>query len=588
MANQKIITPLTQGIDMRVNKLALSDVKGHYAKNITFNENTIKTRPSIAYHCLSFGDSFRGVIFHNPKSGLSAVPVESGLSEQLVLATSNSILQFPITSTCDIGEPIKHNANFDERVFMWSAENYVFVCGPQSPTIWINHNNKIKVSKGTDLECDSTTHDTFDIKTANHFLPHNSNTGVYIHGRNVMSKDIGLNDVTLASDNLGKRMCPDNQDITLMEEQVAFSDLIGCPSEMGHHVGFSVLNIGDLNGEGALFEFREYGIMEHNLIGDRETRHARGDGDYVVTKEGWDKRRISRKRTNEIGAVSPYAITRTPKDIFFQSQYGYHFLKRSIGEGSFDDETTDVLSHDIEPLLDFNCNTSNASTGHWIEGNHFFGTVGHDENGNTRSFVSANQASTFTEDGTPKFLWEGAWQLDTEVSNLERFTRYSRKKGGFGLVASTSKGIYLGKFDNKACGADYRDGVYTPVECVYESGRFACTGLDTIDKVTDGVLQCMVNEHTKFIKVYVRTDKSCEWKLWKSVNISVASLSNGCYNLGAAPSESQEGTFFEFRLEVVGYIEVINWQFEYKEVQKKQSINKAMVSPVGNNTKTYL
>ena len=586
MAIVNIISPGTVGVDMRVSKLLLGNTKAHFARNLSFDENTVETRNSIDYIRLNIEGDFLTATYHDPKDGLNAV-TEVTTSEQLVVVTTTGIYCIPSVAG-ELGTPVKVSSVTMSQAYAYSAENYAIVVGEGERTIWIDQDLKAKKSKGTTLDSDGSSHDTFVTSNFEHYLPNETTTGIYIHGRNLMSISIGVSSsVLLASDIIGKRQCDDNSDILLMEEQAVFSDPIGAPSSIGKTVALAKMNTGSFNGEGEVYDFRETGIVRHNTIVPRETRFEVQDGKLVTAKNGWDKQRISNVALNSVTATGIRAVTELPLDIAFRSEYGLHFLKTVLGEGTFNDPTTNTFSQDVEPLLDMDERLDKALTGHWLKGNRLFATTGINELGISNAFVVINQALTFSEDRTPRFGAEGAWQTDTFIENINQFVRIGKKKADYGFIVTDQVGsIYYGQFKDKR-GYDTREGVKVPVSSTYMSGQFVMSGLRTIDAVSNGELDAIINSSTKSITISVRSNTNEVWTEWKRWDLSSAGPASLSDTLNQPPDNTGKGSFLEFKIDTIGYIKIIGFDVEVKTIQQRKSL-KSGITPITQTIERYL
>lgn len=569
---------------MRANRFFLGNRKAHFARNFTFDENKIETRHSINYERLKITGKFVGAEYFDPRQGLNAISVESK-QPSLVVVTTDGI--WFIDKDCEVVDSIK-TGKFTHDVFMYQAENYLIISSLDSGTSWVNHNWKLHSSAGTNLESCGESHDTFVELDHEHYLSNNSDMGIYIHGRNIQSISVGCqNSFLIASDILGKRQCPENSDVLLMEEQAVFSDPIGGPSSFGRTIRFAKLSRNSLNGEGEIYDFREEGVLRHNTIEDRETRYTTENGQIVKLRSGWDDKRITNVALNSVTAVGIFAVTELPLDIMFRSQYGVHFLKTVLGEGTFNDETINSISQDVDTLLDFDTEPENTKTGHWLKGNRMFITTGYENTSTTNSFVVANQSLTFSEDRTPRFGWEGAWQLDNGIEDVKRFIQLGKDKDDYVIVVEDQlDSIYVGKFGCKT-GYDIRDGVKLPVDQTYISGDFQLSGLRYLDSVTDGIIDAIINQSTKSITISIRTDCNSDWTEWKKFDISESGKSMFSDIFGQPPSDSDKGTFFEFKIDAVGYLRILNVDIEYKQSQKKNSLRRG-ATPLTCSEEQYL
>ena len=572
---------------MRSNPLFLRAENAAFAKNLAFDEGTIRTRPDIVHRDLGLQGQFQGGNYFTPSMGLSA----TSYSEEptaLVNVVAGKVSMNPIAES-GIQKPITlDGATFKGDTYTFGSENYLIVVNKNSPTYWWEQGTTLTESPGIGEHSDENSHDTLDDNDIRHWLPANSTIGHYVHGRNHLSVDfngvglsIALNSELYVSDQLTKRGPDISNDILKMEE--ACLDSMGgtlvSPSEFGKTVALITLPSGSEDGEGTLVDFRECGVRTHNTLEQpRETIYD-PDSDRLI-QQGWDEKRISTTRLRSVSAVARYAAYQLLDDIWFRSEEGFHFLKKTLGQGTLKDETLNHESHDIQPLIeiDEDSDLSGASVGHWVKGNRFMGTVGfrtsrmHSSSSMGRGIAVMNQATTFTEDDTPRPQWEGVWVADDEIFGIHKFTRggYRPKNKSFGFLSSDkSARLFFSEFQKKSTGCDVRGGESYPVEWSYVSGAFTMTGIRNIDTIRSGNIDVVVSESTGPIEIQIRTDQHDCWETWYVLDSQKPSKTLISKSFGEPPKKTREATWFQFRIIGSGYAEIRTFDVDAVKIVEK-------------------
>ena len=591
MAKFSIITIGTSGVDMRENPLFLEDKKAAFAKNLAFDENTIKTRPDIEYHNLGIKGKFQGSTYFTPRFGISATTYTSASTAIATVVGGNTYLN-PLEGG-DIGDPILlSGARFIGDTYLFTAESHLVIVNEKGNTHWWSSGIELVMSGGInkDYESEENSHDTLDDKDIRHWLPHNANVGHYIHARNHISVSFGseftnsedLNSELWVSDILTKRGCYIDNDHLKMEE--AMLDSMGgtlvAPSKFGKTIALETLPVEEQNGEGFLVDFRECGVLTHNT--DDPQRETIFDPETNGnSQEGWDTKRLTNVRLNSVSAVSRYSVVQLPSDIYFRSDYGFHFLKKTLGQGTLKDQTLNHEAHDIQPLFDFDedNDVSGASVGHWIRGNRFLGSVGfkqlpfHSSSSVAQGIAVMNQATTFTEDDTPRVLWEGLWVFDKDFAGVHKFTNGGArpKDKSYGFIGSDcDTNLFYGEFQNKASGVDVRDGIGSAVQWEYMSGAFTMNGLRHIDRVHSAVLDFITDGSTGDITISIKTDETECWEEWSVITPNTSEKSLLSKAIGEPPKSSREATWFQFKIEGSGYVEIRTFEIESVKVVEKE------------------
>lgn len=581
MPDIDILLAGTNGVDMLSDPITLSNQKAHFTKNFEHVEGRIQTRSDIVYEKLGIRGKFQGANYHTPRYGLLA-DNRSDNPTALVTVVDGNI--YFTTIDCDgLSSTFKmRSSEYKGDTYTFSAEQYLIVVNKDGPTAWHNRGIRFTDSKGSDLCGSDETHDTLDYNKHKHFLLNNVEVGEYIHGRVALSRTEGCNTSFLYfSDLVTKRKHEENSELTLMEEQALEGEGLNVSAHMGKTIALAKMPTNSLNGEGTLLDFRERGVAEHETFNVRQVkRNYNGNGELTITEAGWQLSRVTNERLRLVSATGRYAVEQLPSDVLFGSQFGLHLYRRTLGEGSFNDERQNHISQDVQPLwLQDNYLMKGRAVGYWIEGNRFLATVGLNENDsttstNSRSFVVANKASTFSEDRTGKFLWEGMWEADDDISGIHKFTRYGHSiaDDSYGFVASdNSSEIVLGEFTHNHTGYDYRGGERLPIEGAYISGFFVGSGLNNTDKIINGYLTYEANESTGDIEIYIRSDENKEWSLWKTITDRYESRKHKRRNLDAPSAAAEQGTYFQFRLKTTGFVRIKHWSAKYSIISENST-----------------
>lgn len=427
-------------------------------------------------------------------------------------------------------------------------------------------------------------HDTFDFNKHANYLHKNAGVGVYAHGR--IHQDVG--GMIHVSDLIHKRGFLSTDDILLMEEQ-ALTDPLVVPSRLGDIVTMEVLpTMNTASGEGELIAYYRKGVVAFNTYeAPRETRH---DGDGKLLQQGWDMKRLIRHLLNTVGAVSRYAVSLLPRDHFFRSAYGLHFLKIVIGEETLNSENTNVISQNVSPLLDADKELSGAATGFWVEGHRMLATTGlvfdekYSSSSYGRGFVSWNQAVTYTEAGTPLPAWEGLWVVDKGVEGIHRFV-----ENGF-IASDRDRNLFKATFSEG--GSDVRD-TETPIEWSMETGQFAPATLDAKGSISGGTFEATFSDSSHVVSIYIRTDVASAWKLWrrfkpcdkiKTPDTKVRMIED----IGKPPLSHRECTWFQLKVEGYGDLDDPLFLLDFnKTIGKAGKSGCAVISELENDYFSY-
>ena len=590
MGRFSVITIGAAGVDMRQNPLFLDTSRASSATNLTFDEATIKTRFDIEYHNLGLRGQFQGATYFSPSTGLSATSYSNAAASLATVvngqvslnAINKGIASKPIT--------LGGGEKFQGDTYLFDAENYLVVLNPTSASYWSDAGDDLVRSPGL-VESGGESHDQIDSADNKNWIPNGSTLGHYINARTHISLDCSrgpkcpsLNSEIWVSDIGGKRSIDDctADDILKMEEAMLDSGggtLVG-PSKLGKTVAFETMLSSGNNGEGLFVDFRESGIMFHNTFEyPRETLFNADAG--TIIQEGWDEKRLSNVQLQTVSAVGKYAVYQLPDDIWFRSEYGFHFLKKTLGTGTLKDEKRNHESHDIQPLLDLDeDHLEGASVGYWLKNDRLMGTVGMVKNtifsSSTmgRGIAVLNQATTYTEDDTPRALWEGLTLPDESIKGIHKFTKFGKraKNKEFGFICSDSnRNIFVGEFVNNRSGYDKRDSKTHKIHWQYTSGAFVMTGIKNVDALRNGYIDFIGDESTSNVEIEVRTDQHQCWEIWTEVETSLVQKSLKSVSFGEPSNRSvREATWFQFRIKGSGYIEIRTFDVEAVKIDSKK------------------
>ncbi len=423
----------------------------------------------------------------------------------------------------------------------------------------------------------TSPHDSFDIANRENWLVNSAGLGVYVHGR-VHQEFRGQ---IFVGDLIHKRGPLATDDILSMEEQVLASTAppLSVSSRMGRLRALAALpSMNTAYGEGELIGYYDGGVVSFNThLAPRESRY---DAEGNRLTEGWDSKRLVNQLLNSISATGRYAVAVLPRDHFFRSSFGLHFLRASLGEGVYNDEAVATVSADIEPLLsaDDTGLLSGAACGHWLFGHRMLATTGMTSNERLssapfgRGFVSFNQQVSVTESGTPLPRWEGLWVPDHEVVGIHRFLDLGVRPsvGSFGFVSSDRDGSILFAALDESLEDDWRDNAAVPIEWSFETGRFHFSGLDRSKELNDGMLEGVFASPETRVRVFLRTDRKPEWTRWKELTPCAQPASPGqgllvSESLGKPPREVREATWYQVRVEGIGAATINVLSLDYSE-----------------------
>lgn len=623
MSNRSFITPQMRGIDAKKNPLLLPDGFAAAATNMKFDEGLASTRPGFEHHKLGISGIFRGFCRFTPSRGMSFKPFGPAI-DSIAMAVDQGIYLYVHGTPC--AQELCNPVHYDEGlVHLYQAENYLITQAPNYDTAWYEGGTCFVRSPGigapaevvNDCMCEieatekemkgapnyccydrirytefkavpkegdepeQSPHDTFVWANHRNFLINGAGLGAYVHGRIHQEGPFSI----YVSDIIHSRGHRRTDDILLMEEQVlpSMGPPLSTNSSLGNLVAMAAMpKQGSANGDGDLIAYYEGGVVSFDTFQfPRESRH---DGEGKQISEGWDKKRMVSRLLNSISAVGRYAVTELPRDHLFRSRYGLHFLKTALGEGTFNDETTNTISAPVDPILDADAPEAlyGAATGHWLKGARLFATAGmmqaqpYTATSMGKGFVSLNKASTFTLDRTPIPVWEGVWIANAEVvAGIHAFTE-SGDSFGF-LASSTSSDIHFVAI-RRDIETDLIDNKEIPIGWDLTTKAIAMAGIDKVATTSGGSLDAIMAPGST-ISVEARSMEHGDWVPWTIIR---ACSDNGTVlqsaNLGPPPKELKNSTWLQLRLTGTGYAEIHRLDVSFSEGTNKTDGRKSCSS----------
>lgn len=627
MPSKPVITRTTTGVDMRKNPLLLGPEFVHSATNIAFEEGVIKTRPAFVYNDLKVSGRFEGATRYQPSRGLSFKAFGPSI-DSIAFAVNGEIYLYEYGRCAN---QICNPVNYGDEVNLFQAENYLIAQSKNNDTSWYEGglcfvrspgigapeelvrscSCEIEVTekeliggakyccyerirydqyKASPQEHDEANgpHDTFIWEKHRNFLINGAGLGIYAHGRIHQEGPYSI----YVSDIIHGRGHKSPDDILLMEEQVlpSMGSTLSTNSSAGNLVAMAVMpKQGSPNGEGELIAYYENCVVSFNTFQfPRETRH---DGEGQMIQKGWDTMTMVSSVFNTISAVGRYAVTVLPRDHFFRSRFGLHFLTIAIGQATFNDETTNTISAPVAPLLDADPTSDlrGAATGYWISGSRMLATTGMTENFAYsaspfgRGFVSWNQATTFTQDRTPIPKWEGLWLPDFEMAGIFWFGGIADR---YGFLTSTKDSRLMFAEIRQGHRCDWRDGCAVPIEWEVISAQIAPSGVGNTSSIKDGRIEMILAPGSR-VQVDVRTDRWSEWEPWKDVQCEdhegEATDMIVSESFGMPPEGIRDATWIQFRITGIGYAEILDLIIDASEGIKKSGRNFCTALPTGGD-----
>lgn len=567
------------GVDMNANPLLLAKNKLAFAHNLEFKQGVMRTRNSIHLENLDVKGRFQGCCNYSPSMGLSHNSFGSTQSA-IVFVVSGNIHAAGLDKDGELAcRPFlvaKDVFPQDIEVNVFQAENYLIFHCEHGQTYWWD-GSSITESKGIGVCCD----ENFEKNLASfqedrvHELANGAGLGIYSHGR--ISQQV--RNVILVGDLIHKRGYRRSDDILSMEEQMAAShdSPLSVPSSYGKLMALELLPslTESAYGEGRIIAYHENGVAAHSIFdGKRETRYeVKGQ---LIT-EGWDTKRLTDTILNTVSAVGRYAVAVTPRDHIFRSKFGIHYLKSASGSGTTkrtsgsevtNDEATNHIAHDVQPILDLDDASSlkGNSTSFWLKGNRIFSTFLLEEKPSvsvsptSRFFSSFNRSAIFAESEIPVAAWEGSWSLDNGMAGIHRFIAAGehRNHGGFGIISSDKdSNLYYGSI-RPYRGYDTRNGQRIPIKWGFVTGMQFAGDIKRTKEISDARIEFISETENSELKIWIKTDKSHEWELWKDIEKEQEGFVLRSESLGKPPEQYRDATWFQFKVTGDGQFELFS------------------------------
>jgi hypothetical protein len=428
------------------------------------------------------------------------------------------------------------------------------------------------------LETHESSHDTFDNDKHKNWLAHQAGLGIYVHGRVHQQSGVTI----LVGDLVHKRGFLVTDDVLKMEEQVTLShgEPLSVSSRMGALRALEVLpTMNTANGEGDLIAYYDRGVVAFDTFQfPRETRY---NGDGEIIQQGWDSKRLVNHLLNTVSAVGPHAVAALPRDHVFRSFRGIHFLTLTLGVESLRSENVNMISMDVSPLLDEDAPEllHGAAAGFWSFGDRVLCTTGLIDSETSGSplgkgMVVWNQAATYTENRSPRPVWEGLWTLDYGIEGIHSFVETAVKPqlASFGFVATSKDSeVLVGRFV-RGLQNDIREGYPIPIQWAFDTAQVAPEGLTGTVTIKDVHIEGIFSDPSQKVRVFIRTDRSHEWTLWREVSPLdgiAAGLVRASFSVGAPPAEHRTATLVQVRVEGFGYAEISTVDLDFSPSASK-------------------
>lgn len=621
MASNKInvISVGMAGVDMKTNPLFLDSSNVQSATNLQFDEGVIKTRHGFEYHDLGTSGKYRGGAAYSPSRGLSHQPFADPIVS-LVYGVDNTFYY----NIMDCGEPMPpielcgKNVDCRDEVYLYQAENYLIAQSRQGATWWWEGSGCYTVSLGLsapqelvqELCCEiienkkelvldkkedeccfykmdvceleavpqedwlHSSHDSLCNEKHRHFLMNSAGLGAYVHGR---IHQEGHN-VIAVSDIIHKRGHKLTDDILLMEEQqlASYGDPLSTNSKLGQlRALYPLPAMSTANGEGDLIAYYDNGAVAYNTF--QLPREARYDAEGNQIQEGWGDKRMVSHLLNVISAVGRYAVAVLPRDHAFRSKFGVHFLRLVLGTETLRDESVNTFSQNVQPILDSDdaSQLRGAAVGHWVKGSRVLTTTGlhpsfaHSASPMGKGFVVFNQASSYTQDRTPRPVWEGLWLMDNGMQGIHQFLNAQDpiSYDTFGFMCSDRDTNLFFAEPRPTLSVDKRNGKTIPIEWQVTSAQHFMRDLGQLKHIGEGRLEVIFNDSLQNVRVWIRTDQNTEWKIWnefsghEDIKRGEKVLRN--FVLGKPDVDYSRASWYQFKVEGVGHVEIRQLEVTY-------------------------
>jgi len=580
MAEENLIFPDMGGVDMQRNPLNMPQRKVVSATNLSFDEGVVRTRPSIVHNYLGVSGVFQGATNYSPSKGLSAQSFSESVAG-IAFSVSGKIMVAGVDNNgCISCEPFQvcKDVLFDPRseVYLYQAENYLIGQSRNDNTVWWDGKSGCTVTSNGIGDCseedaERNLNSVCDERV--HYLANGASVGIYIHGR--VHQAVG--NFIYVGDIIHKRGWKKTDDILSMEEQMSNShgSPLSTPSQSGGLLALATLPQTETpHGEGDLIAYYENAVFAHNTF--ESPRESRFTAEGKQISQGWDTKRLSNMLLNTVSAVGRFAVAVTPRDHFFRSRFGLHWLRRVIGSESTNDESLNNSARDVSPLLDLDdpALLHGNTTGFWMTGDRMLSSVGMKQSQNSvspvgKGFVVFNRALQFSEQNIPMSAWEGLWLPDKAFQAVCCFLNVGlvRNSGGFGWITAADKGIFFSSFGGND-GADYAQGAATPIKWSLQTRHSFARDVSRTKTISDGRLEFISRSHNSFVRVSLRSDINSCWQVWRELTFCKGNnLRNEVLD---KPSEKyREATWFQFKIEGDGDVEIRNFTVDYTSAEKK-------------------
>lgn len=591
MPEYPVVSQGTRGVDMISNPLSLGASKLRAATNVSIEQGVVRTRPSVSWKNTQLTGCFQCATNYSPSKGLSAqIFAEEKAGVAITIGGKTSVLGVSQDGciSCAAGS-ICATSQYggSDLVFSYQAENYLVLQSPTGNTFWWDGSSECPTESPGFAECDdedaNTRRNNSFCKERTDYLANGAWLGVYAHGRIHQQTNLTLQ----VSDIIHKRGWKFSDDILSMEEQASGNmPPLSTPSSLGRLTALEILpQIGaSPHGEGDVIAYHQSGVVTHGTF--EFPRETRVDAEGKELTQGWDKKRITSLILNTVSAVGPRSVAVTARDHFFRSAYGLHWLKSTIGSETVNDEPVNHEGHEIQPILDADDPSLlvGNSTAYWRGGNRLFSTVGHRYDANKgalpagRGILSYNRAASYAQNGFPVQGWEGLWTFDPGIWGVHDFVNtgvFHRGKGFIALASDTAGALYAGEFIGVE-GADYRDGAVLPVRAGIESGFVFAGTLSSLKDMSDGRIDFKSGQHNSFLRVSVRTDQVACWKEWRTIE-SCGDAAMRSDALGKPPEDVRSATWFQFKVEWDGDVEIFDFAVDLTSGDKKAGKSRCSV-----------
>lgn len=573
-----------EGVDLKINPFLLKQNRLRNAVNMAMEEGVLKTRPAFVITPTGVSGVFQGATAYSPGEGLSLSNTADTSNTSVAFAARGMLYAMAIGKH---GEAASKAFHLDHRVLfnvaapvnLYAAEQYLIAQSPVANTVWWDGENSTispgYAEEGANLSiCGPRTS----------YLANSAGLGLYAHGRiHQQSRR-----VILVSDIIHKRGWKMADDILSMEEQASPS--CGVPlsatAQMGELLALEILlNPEGPNGQGPVVAYHRNGVVFHNTA--QAPRESRYDGEGKQVTQGWDTMRLSSVALNKVSATGRYAVAQTPRDHIFRSVFGIHWLRRTMGSESVADEPVNHIGHDVEPYLDADDPEllAGVALGYWVRRNRILcsADMRFDPKISATPYgaaiLSLNRSMSVTDREMPLQAWEGLWLLPNDVVAIHTMLNAgsTRNTDGFGMFVTTGVDD-IGWAKPCGVGTDAIGNMRYRIPWAFETGRLTFGELTKKKVLGGGNLEFTTEGPTADIEVHVRTDAFTKWTKWRDVNICKTKCvdDDGCgrmaisFSLDQPPLPYREATWFQFRVQGKGHVEIFKFAVDIVEGESKE------------------